>query len=349
MSGTSLDGVDAAWVQTDGQTIKAFGPVTTVLYDEALRADLRRVLEMAPALALDDQGLRDVEKRLTREHALAVAVLGAAADVIGFHGQTILHAPEVHRTWQIGDAAMLSHFTRLPVVHDFRSADVVAGGQGAPLAPLFHAALAKNMEKPLLIVNIGGVANATWLGPEGEIMACDTGPGNGPLDDLAQKYLGQPYDKDGALAASGEVDLARLKTLLAHPFFVQPAPKSLDRLSFSGLIAQATKGLTPPDAAATLAAFICEAIAQTPWPTPPKQVLVAGGGRHNAILMAGLAARFAAPVLPVEAVGWNGDALEAQCFAFLAVRSLRKLPLSLPSTTGVNAPQTGGRLYGTIL
>ena len=349
MSGTSLDGVDAAWVQTDGETISGFGPAATVLYDEALRADLRRVLEVAPALAANDTFLGQVEAQLTREHALAVAVLGRAADVIGFHGQTILHAPEARRTWQIGDAALLSHITRLPVVHDFRSADVAAGGQGAPLVPLFHAAMAREIEKPLLIVNIGGVANATWLGPAGEIIACDTGPGNGPLDDLVQTHLGQPYDMDGALAASGQIDHARLKALLAHPFFTLPAPKSLDRLSFSSLIEQATKGLTPPDAAATLAAFVCSAIAETPWPVAPKQVLVTGGGRHNSALMAGLAARFAVPVQPVEAVGWNGDALEAQCFAFLAVRSIRGLPLSLPTTTGVEAPQTGGQLYGTIL
>ncbi len=349
MSGTSLDGVDAAWVQTDGETVSGFGQAATLLYEDSLRADLRRILDLAPALAADDPLLRDVTEKLTREHALAVAVLGKAADVIGFHGQTILHAPEAGRTWQIGDAALLSHITRLPVVHDFRSADVAAGGQGAPLVPLFHAAMAKEIEKPLLIVNIGGVANATWLGPNGEIIACDTGPGNGPLDDLAQKHLGQAYDKDGALAASGQVDYARLRALLAHPFFALPPPKSLDRLSFSSLIEQAIAGLAPPEAAATLAAFICAAIAQTPWPAPPKQVLVTGGGRHNAILMAGLAARFTVPVQPVEAVGWNGDALEAQCFAFLAVRSLRGLPLSLPSTTGVKAPQTGGRLYGTIL
>ncbi|HTQ70785.1 MAG TPA: anhydro-N-acetylmuramic acid kinase [Acidocella sp.] len=349
MSGTSLDGVDAAWIETDGKSVGKFGPAATVFYDAALRADLRRLLDMAPRLAPDDPFLRQVEARLTHEHALAVAMLGRTADVIGFHGQTILHAPAERRTWQIGDAAMLSHITRLPVVHDFRSADVAAGGQGAPLVPLFHAALAREMEKPLLIVNIGGVANATWLGPAGEIIACDTGPGNGPLDDLAQTYLGQPYDKDGALAASGQVDHARLQALLAHPFFALPAPKSLDRLSFSMLIEQATRGLAPPEAAATLAAFICAAVAQTPWPAPPKQVLITGGGRHNATLMAGLAARFAVPVRPVEAVGWNGDALEAQCFAFLAVRSLRGLPLSLPSTTGVPAPQTGGKLYGTIL
>ncbi|MDE1906926.1 MAG: anhydro-N-acetylmuramic acid kinase [Rhodospirillales bacterium] len=349
MSGTSLDGVDAAWVQTDGETVSGFGQAATVLYEDSLRADLRRILDLAPALAADDPFLQRVTERLTREHALAVAVLGKAADVIGFHGQTILHAPETGRTWQIGDAALLSHITRLPVVHDFRSADVAAGGQGAPLVPLFHAAMAREIEKPLLIVNIGGVANATWLGPNGEIIACDTGPGNGPLDDLAQKHLGQAYDKDGALAASGQVDYARLRALLGHPFFALPPPKSLDRLSFSSLIKQAIAGLAPPEAAATLAAFICAAIAQTPWPAPPKRVLVTGGGRHNATLMAGLAARFTVPVQPVEEVGWNGDALEAQCFAFLAVRSLRGLPLSLPSTTGVKVPQIGGRLHGTIL
>lgn len=349
MSGTSLDGVDVAMIETDGERVEKFGSFATVFYDAALRADLRHLLDLAPGLAADDPFLRQVEARLTREHALAVTILGRAADVAGFHGQTILHAPDAHRTWQIGDAALLSHIIRLPVVHDFRSADVAAGGQGAPLAPLFHAALARDMEKPLLVVNIGGVANATWLGPAGEIVACDTGPGNGPLDDLAQKYLGKSFDKDGALAASGQVDHMRLKILLAHPFFALPAPKSLDRLSFSALIEQATQGLAPPEAAATLAAFICSAIAHTPWRAPPKQVLVTGGGRHNATLMAGLAARFAVPVRPVEAVGWNGDALEAQCFAFLAVRSLRGLPLSLPSTTGVPAPQTGGRLYGRIL
>jgi anhydro-N-acetylmuramic acid kinase len=264
--------------------------------------------------------------------------------VIGFHGQTILHAPDARRTWQIGDAALLAHMCRMPVVHDFRGADVAAGGQGAPFAPLFHAAMAASLPKPLLIVNIGGVANMTYLGEGGEIIACDTGPGNGPLDDLAQKYLGEPYDKDGALAASGQVDAGRLQSLLSHPYFARPAPKSLDRLTFSGLIAQATAGLSPADAAATLAAFSVAAIASTTLPAAPLRVLVCGGGRKNPVLMAGLAKAFSVPVQPVEAAGWDGDALEAQCFAFLSVRSLRGLPLSLPGTTGVRTPMLGGRL-----
>ncbi|WP_297489614.1 anhydro-N-acetylmuramic acid kinase [Acidocella sp.] len=349
MSGTSLDGIDAAWLQTDGERIIQFGPAATLLYEDDMRADLRRLLDLAPRIGTDDPFLRAVEQRLTRDHALAVGLTGQGADIIGFHGQTILHQPEHHRTWQIGDAALLARLARIPVVHDFRAADVAAGGQGAPLAPIFHAALAANLPKPLLIVNIGGVANITFLGEDGEIIACDTGPGNGPLDDLAQKYLGTPYDKDGAFAASGRVNPVRLAALLAHPYFAAPPPKSLDRLTFSALIAQATANLSPEDAAATLAAFSATAITAVPLPALPQQVLVSGGGRHNATLMRLLRQAFDVPVHKVEAVGWHGDALEAQCFAFLAVRSLRGLPLSLPGTTGVPRPLTGGRYQRVIL
>ena len=186
MSGTSLDGVDVAWLETDGESITHFGTTAMLQYEESLRADLRRLLDLAPSIAADDPFLLDVEQRLTQDHAIAVVLAGRNADVIGFHGQTILHAPDQHRTWQIGDAARLAHLCRMPVVHDFRSADVAAGGLGAPLAPLFPADMARVLPKPLLIVNIGGVANITYLGANGEILACDTGPGNGPLDDLAQ-------------------------------------------------------------------------------------------------------------------------------------------------------------------
>jgi anhydro-N-acetylmuramic acid kinase len=344
MSGTSLDGVDAAWLETDGETITRLGPAATLHYQDDFRAELRQLLDRAQHLSPDDPQVQKLTQRLTMDHAIAVGLLGQAADVIGFHGQTILHAPERHRTWQIGDGPLLARICRTKVVYDFRSADVASGGQGAPLAPLFHAALAKKLEKPLLVVNIGGVANITYLGEGDQIIACDSGPGNGPLDDLAQKFLGQPYDKDGAFAASGRVDEDRLRLLLAHPYFSLPPPKSLDRLTFSQLIALATETLRPEDAAATLAAFCTAAIAHVPLPAPPRRVLVCGGGRKNKALMAGLASRFSVPVEPVEAVGWDGDALEAQCFAYLAVRSLRGLPLSLPSTTGVAAPTCGGVL-----
>jgi anhydro-N-acetylmuramic acid kinase len=344
MSGTSLDGVDAAWVETDGEELVRTGVFATLHYEDSLRADLRHLLDVAAEMAPDDAFLRDVERRLTIDHAVAVGMLGMGAAVIGFHGQTILHAPEQRRTWQIGDALLLARRCRTKVVHDFRSADVAAGGQGAPLVPLFHAALAKDLPKPLMIVNIGGVANMTYLGADGEILACDTGPGNGPLDDFCARHFGMAYDKDGALAASGLFRQDRLALLMAHPYFKLGPPKSLDRLTFTGVIAEAIAGLEPADAAATLAAFTVAAIAAAPCPAPPLRVLVCGGGRKNLNFMARLQKAFEVPVEAVEAVGWDGDALEAQCFGYLAVRSLRGLPLSLPGTTGVDVPMTGGRV-----
>jgi len=347
MSGTSLDGVDAAWLETDGVTVARTGMSVTLRYQDSLRADLRHLLEIAPGLQPGGNFLRDVEHRLTLDHCIAAAMIGQGADIIGMHGQTILHDPAQHRTWQIGDAAMLAKKFNLPVVHDFRSADVAAGGQGAPLAPLYHAALAQSLPKPLAIVNIGGVANITFLGADGSILSCDTGPGNGPIDDLVFRHTGQPYDKDGILAAAGTIRHDRLSALLAHPYFALPAPKSLDRLTFSKLIAAATGDLDPADAAATLTAFTVAAIVAAPVPRPLR-VLICGGGRHNTAIMAGLRQAFPVPVEPVEAAGWDGDALEAQCFGFLAVRSLYGLPLSLPTTTGVPRPITGGKLVRAV-
>ncbi len=342
MSGTSLDGVDAAVIETDGETVVRTGKTACLLYEEPLRLRLRALLDAAPGLALDDPEIVALSRVIADRHAEAVAMLACRAEIAGFHGQTILHDPPSRRTWQIGDAARLAHKIRLPVASDFRSADVAAGGEGAPLVPLFHAAMAARLEKPLLIVNIGGVANITFLGSDGAILACDTGPGNGPLDDWVHRHTGAAFDRDGTLAASGRVNAARLARLLADGYFARPAPKSLDRLHFSALIAQATEGLSVADGAATLAAFTAAAVAAAPMPEPPKMVLVTGGGRHNRVIMAALQARFAVPVQPVEAVGWDGDALEAQCFGFLAVRVLRGLPLSMPGTTGVAAPMRGG-------
>ena len=230
------------------------------------------------------------------------------------------------------------------MAYDFRSADVAAGGEGAPLAPLFHAALAADLPKPLLVVNIGGVANTTWIGADSGILACDTGPGNGPLDDWVRQHTGAAFDANGALARSGKVDQKRLAALLDDPYFARGAPKSLDRLHFSARIATVMAGASAADGAATLAAFTAAAIAAAPVPAPPRRLLVCGGGRHNPAIMGGLRAAFPVPVEPVEAVGWDGDALEAQCFGYLAVRVLRGLPLSLPSTTGVPNPCPGGRV-----
>ena len=343
MSGTSLDGVDAAWMETDGKRIGRLGPTLTLAYDDGLRADLRRILDLAPTLPPDDPRLRDAVSRLTAFHIQAVQALDYPADVIGFHGQTILHQPDRRRTWQVGDAAGLAARTGIPVAHDFRSADVAAGGEGAPLVPVFHAALAADLPKPLAVLNIGGVANVTWIGADGTLEACDTGPGNGPLDDWMTRHTGAAFDRDGALAGAGTVDRTVLGRLLGHPYFSRPAPKSLDRLDFAqGLAGSGLDGLSPADGAATLVAFTAGAVAAARFPAPPRRWLVGGGGRHNRTIMAALRAALGVPVDPVEAVGWDGDALEAQCFGFLAARVLAGLPLSFPGTTRVPHPMVGG-------
>ncbi len=345
MSGTSLDGVDAAWIETDGERIAGFGPALTLPYDAALRADLRRLLDAAPRLAADDPWLAGITARLMACHAEAVAALGVSADLIGLHGQTILHDPARRRSWQIADAAALARATGLPVAHDFRAADVASGGQGAPLAPVFHAALVREEVLPLVVLNIGGVANLTYIGADGALLACDTGPGNGPLDDWAMRHTGEACDRGGALALAGRVDAAVLARLLAQPYFAAPAPKSLDRLAFDEALAKSgLAALSPGDGAATLVAFLADAVAGTKLPVPPMRWLVCGGGRHNPAIMAALSERLAAPVVPVEALGWNGDALEAQCFGFLAARVARGLPISFPTTTGVAQPLSGGRI-----
>jgi anhydro-N-acetylmuramic acid kinase len=345
MSGTSLDGVDAAWLKTDGERIGAFGPTLTMPYDDRLRADLRRILDNAPRLDPDDRRLKTATARLTEYHVRAVAALGRQADLIGFHGQTILHQPDRRRTWQIGNAAELAWRTGVPVAHDFRSADVAAGGQGAPLAPVYHAALARGMPTPLAVLNIGGVANVSWIGPEERLIAFDTGPGNGPLDDWIERHTGAPFDRDGAIALSGQVNQNVLGRLLAHPYFALLAPKSLDRLDFAAaLAASGLAALSLADGAATLVAFTADAIAAAALPAPPLRWLVTGGGRHNPAIMQALRDRLAAPVDPVEALGWDGDALEAQCFGFLAARAHAGLPISFPGTTGIAVALPGGTI-----
>jgi anhydro-N-acetylmuramic acid kinase len=345
MSGTSLDGVDAAWLETDGEAVTAFGPTVTIPYDPGLRRDLRAILDRADGLAPSDPDLLSAAARLTDAHIQAVRALERPADLIGFHGQTILHQPDRGRTWQVGDAARMARETAVSVAFDFRSADVAAGGEGAPLAPVYHAALARDLPKPLAVLNIGGVANVTWIGAEGGLIAFDTGPGNGPLDDWTTRHTGQAFDRDGALARSGTPDATVLNRLMADPYFARPAPKSLDRLDFSrALAASGIDALAPADGAATLVSFTAGSVSASVFPAAPRRWLVTGGGRHNPAIMSALRTRLNVPVEPVETVGWDGDALEAQCFGYLAVRVARGLPLSFPGTTGVPTPTLGGRV-----
>ena len=355
MSGTSLDGVDAALLDTDGEEVVRPGPSLTVAYTPQTRALLRAALDEARVVAQGGpvpQSIREAERLLTESHAEAVKALqlktglsAAQVALLGFHGQTILHRPERHWTWQIGDGALLARLTGIDVVNDFRSADVKAGGQGAPLMPLYHAVLARRTGRPepLVVVNIGGVAQVTYINDD-LVLAFDTGPGNAPIDDWMQRHSGRPVDEDGAIAATGKVDGPALATMLANPFFERLPPKSLDRMDFG---MEAVEGLSPADGAATLTAFTAASLARARehFPEGAETWIVSGGGRHNKTLMAMLKARVNAPVISAEEAGWDGDALEAQGFAYLAMRSKRGLPLSLPTTTGVKQQITGGKFW----
>jgi anhydro-N-acetylmuramic acid kinase len=357
MSGTSLDGVDVALLDTDGETIAGFGPVASRPYTPAERAVLRQAL--AAAAGLDDRAARpgvvaEAERIVTDAHAETIAAFlaenGIAAqeiDAIGFHGQTVLHRPQRRLTVQIGDGSRLAHQLAVQVVHDLRAADVAAGGQGAPLVPVYHRALVRHagLDLPLAVLNLGGVGNVTFIGADGDLMAFDTGPANALIDDLVRRRTGAPYDADGALARVGRVDEAALARLMDNLYFAAPPPKSLDRGDFPGS-AGAVKHLATEDAAATLTAFTAAAVAAAAahLPAPPKRWLVAGGGARNPAILAALAARLDAPVSRAGDFGFDADFIEAQAFAYLAARSLKGLPLTFPGTTGVAAPLRGGVL-----
>jgi len=347
MSGTSMDAIDVALVETDGEAMCRFGPVRAYPYEAALRAELQGLIA-DPARAADGD-CAALEAAVTDAHCAAVEAFldqtgqsREAVGIVGFHGQTVFHAPARRLTRQLLDGPRAARRLGIDVVYRFRHADVAAGGQGAPLVPLFHRALATGLACPLAVLNLGGVANISYIDGE-TVLACDTGPASALIDDFMLRRRGEPFDRDGALAASGQVEQATLARLLAHPFIAASLPKSLDRNAFHALAA-AVDGLSDADGVATLTAFTVEATAAIlpHLPAAPLRWLVTGGGRHNATLMQRFAARLGVPVVPVEAVGWDGDALEAQCFAWLAVRSLKGLPLSLPTTTGVPRPMPGG-------
>ncbi|MBS7545985.1 anhydro-N-acetylmuramic acid kinase [Ancylobacter oerskovii] len=364
MSGTSLDGVDVALIETDGERVAAFGPHATYPYAPDDRALLVRAIEEAAPLTdrtARPGALAQAEAMLTARHGEAVACFVAAhpaaaqARVVGFHGQTVLHRPEIALTVQIGDGAGLARALRAAglgpgatLVYDLRAADVAAGGQGAPLVPVYHAALAKGLDLPLpvLFLNLGGVANVTYVDGGADPVAFDTGPANALIDDFMKERTGRPVDAEGACAAAGRIDEAALARLLAHPFFAQQPPKSLDRNDFKAFVAEhaglASKSIE--DGAATLTALSAATVAAALplLPQRPRAVVAAGGGAHNPTLLAMLAGRLGVPVTPAEAVGLSSDAMEAQAFAFLAVRALKGLPLSFPTTTGVPTPMTGG-------
>ena len=356
MSGTSLDGIDVAMIETDGERVTRFGPSAVNPYGADERNVLRRALEEGRALR-NRTGrpgvLAEAERMVTALHAGAVeqllaesAIERASIDIVGFHGQTVLHRPQAGLTVQIGNGDALADALGLPVAYDFRAADVAAGGQGAPLVPVFHRAIAATIDRPrpLMVLNVGGVANITYLSDGADPIACDTGPGNALIDDFMRSRNGASYDHDGATAAQGKVDWKCIDRVLARPFFAAPLPKSLDRNAFAFVNAELGNH-SLADGAATLAALTAAAVARLMphLPRPPASVIVAGGGARNRTLVAMLAERLApATVETATDAGWSADALEAQAFAFLAVRAVRGLTITFPSTTGAPRPMTGG-------
>lgn len=360
MSGTSMDGVDVALIETDGERVARFGPAGYRPYADAERALLRHAVAQAAALRERDARpgvLAEAERLVTEAHAEAVGQFLHAhglkptkIDIVGFHGQTLLHRPQQGLTVQIGDGEGLAARIGIPVVFDFRARDVAAGGQGAPLVPVFHRALLRASDDarwPVAVLNIGGVANVTYLEDgDADPVACDTGPGNALLDDFMQSHAGVAMDRDGATAAGGNVDCAFITRALRLPFFAEPCPKSLDRHAFD----ETYRALAPrnvADGAATLTALTAATVAAVVarLPRPPRAWIVSGGGARNATLLRMLRDSLApAAVTTADAMGWSGDALEAQAFAYLAVRRLRGLPITFPTTTGVRQPLGGGVL-----
>lgn len=349
MSGTSMDGIDAALIETDGDSyVEALGFVSWP-YEEDERTAIRRAI--AAALEMESPGphaeIDATARALTLRHAEAVAELlgGTQVDVIGFHGQTIAHRPERGWTWQIGDGALLAQMTAMTVVSDLRAADVAAGGHGAPLLPVYHRALAAALGGSAAVLNLGGIGNITSIEAGGDMLAFDTGPANALIDDWVRERRGLSHDAGGALAASGIVQEEALAVMTRHDWFAAPPPKSLDRHAFS---MEAVRGMSAEDGAATLTAFTAETVhlALRHVRERPERLLVTGGGRHNATLMRMLAERTGIATEPVEAVGWRGDAMEAEGFAYMAVRRLLELPVSFPGTTGVRVPTIGGVIHG---
>ncbi|WMT86180.1 anhydro-N-acetylmuramic acid kinase [Pelagibacterium sp. 26DY04] len=360
MTGTVLDGnIDIALLRTDGERVEEFGPYTLAPYSTEVRVLLEETLAQArrwnfegpePAIfARAEEALTRAQaeavRRFVESSGMAMAEIGA----IGFHGQSVLHrAPAPGRigdTRQLGDGALMHEMLGVPVVYDFRSADVRAGGQGAPLVPVYHQALLRGVGAggETAVLNLGGVANITWWDGAERLIAFDTGPANAPINDWVKAHGHGEMDRDGVLACNGTVDEARLTRLLGHPYLGAPWPKSLDRFDFPASMAE---GLSLADGTATLTAFTASAVGKglDLLPERPGRIIVCGGGRHNPTLMEMIAERADVEVLNADDVGWRGDAIEAECFGFLAARTLAGLPISFPTTTGAPRPMTGGRV-----
>ena len=349
ISGTSMDAIDVSIVESDGREKLSFGAGAGYPYPPETRRQLQALVAEAERAVTEP--LVELEAAVTAAHLDAVkrfmteqGIKPESVDLVGLHGQTVYHRPEIRFTRQLIDGPAVAQALGIPTVDRFRHADVEAGGEGAPFAPLYHRALAQGLEQPVMVLNLGGVGNVTYIDGD-EVIAFDTGPASAILDDFVLRRLGKTYDADGTLAASGTVREDLVADFMVNPYFDRPAPKSLDRNDFHRR-AQVVEALSDADGAATLAAFTVESVvdALRHVPKAPRRWLVTGGGRLNGHFMRRLHERLGVPVEPVEAANWAGDVIEAQTFGYLAIRSVKGLPLSLPGTTGVPQPLTGGRL-----
>ena len=360
MTGTVLDGeIDVALIRTDGREITEFGPSGMVPYPDRLRHRLAECVEAASAWGFDGPepaifGELETETTIVQSDAVIEFLKASRFDMtdiaaIGFHGQTILHRAPTPKltgnTRQLGNGALMAARTGTKVVYDFRSADMAEGGQGAPLCPVYHAALLTRhgVGPETAVLNLGGIGNITWRSSTGELVGFDTGPANAPIDDWIRRHGAGTMDSGGKIAATGSVDESKLSRLLEHPYFKAPFPKSLDRLDFASSMAN---GLSLQDGAALLTAFAAGAVAKAVGSLPERisKLILCGGGRHNPALVEAIASRAGVQVTMADDLGWRGDSLEAECFAFLAARRLADLPGSFPGTTGVPAPLIAGRI-----
>lgn len=342
MSGTSLDGViDVALIETDGHDVVRPLAYYEHPYDIEIRDKVRKCFGKTQR----DAQVDEAECLVTDIHIAAVNAFGQNADVIGFHGQTITHNPHDKFTWQIGDGQRLAHETGIDVVGDMRQNDIKNGGQGAPLLPLYHQAMVARMQKPVMILNLGGVANITYIGAEGELIAFDCGPANALMDDFIKSRRDLAFDKNGSIAALGQAHGNIIDRFTRDAYFAKVPPKSLDRNHWS---IDCVRYASLEDGLATLMEMTIEGVVRAleHMPTPPIAIYVAGGGRRNTYMLGCLRQRLSASLLPIDAMDWNGDATEAEGFAYLAVRSILSLPLTMPTTTGTPNPLTGGVLYG---
>ena len=357
-----MDGIDVALLRTDGERLLELGPNGFYPYSSDFSKKIAHSLEDATRIKLntDRPGiLKEVEKEITDLHVKAVEhflkdndLSASAIDVLGFHGQTVLHRPEAGLTVQLGDGEALARGSGIPTVYDMRANDMAHKGQGAPLVPVYHRALAENLPEPykqmvpVAFVNIGGISNVTYVGDE--LVAFDTGPGNALIDQWVQKHVGISHDQGGMIAAEGHIDEKLLRRYLDHPFLDDPAPKSLDRNDFK-LPENIDSSIET--VARTLARLSAECVfkAREHFPDEPALWIVSGGGRFNPFIMKdlqNLTAETGSEVIAAEEAGFAGDFIEAEAWAYLAVRSLRGLPLTFPQTTGCVRPVSGGILSG---